>query len=373
MPLIDLNLCVHKILSFDGFGRYIRQMADAMLLSDKFDVHPYLMEQLEWPGTLQNAAGLDHSRLTMFLCPPNWIKKPAPSRTWLLAMHESSKLPEGWAELVNQVEHMIAPCEWVKTVYRESGVTIPISVVNPGVDFNECALLPPVRKGTRPYTFMALGDRGLRKGWSTAYSAFFRAFRADDNVSLIIKSNLNGNTDRILSANRSREGLQGRVRSWTERVANMRDVFAQTDCLVYPAHGEGWGLMNYSGLAVNCDRWAYPLNDWELTPAPGEEDGLPGLWANPSIDEVAERMRFCYENQDDAREKGLRSANWLRENVTWAKSIDRLHEVFTEDDRVRVKRMREFEHPDTRRNVSLQDLKHIRDQQFEKVNSNGLH
>lgn len=385
--MIDINLSIHKALSFDGFGRLIRQLTEAMLLSGKFDVHPYLMEQLEWPGFLQNAAGLDHSRLTMFLCPPNWIKKPAPSRTWLYAMHESTQLPEGWADLVNQVERLVVPCSWCEEVYRGSGVTIPISVVNPGVDFNECALLPPVRKGARPFTFLALGDRGIRKGWWLSYAAFFKAFRKDDHVSLIIKSNLGNGVPDILAANRPYEGLQGRVRVWSERVPNMRDVFAQADCIAYPAHGEGWGLFpreaaacglpviatNYSGLAVNCEQWAYPLNDYELVPAPGEKDGLPGLWAYPSVDELASQMRWVYEHPDDARAKGQQSAAWLRQNVTWERSIDTLHDVFIGNDRETLKQRQALEiPPDTRGSISIQSLKHIRDQQFEKVNGHAL-
>lgn len=328
-----------------------------MLLDGRFDVHPYLMEQLTWPGWMQNAAGLDHSRLTMFLCPPDWIKKPAPSRMILYCMHESSQLPEGWAEMCNTVERLIVPCDWVKTVYKESGVTVPISVVHPGIDFNEVPILPPVRKGTRPFTFMTLGDRGIRKGWDLAYSAFYRAFRKDDNVALIIKSNLNSNVPKIIQANYSSDSLMSKVRSWPERVDNIRDIFSQADCLVYPALGEGWGMFcreaaacglpviatNYSGMAVDLDQWAYPLNDWTLVPAPG--DDLPGLWSHPNVDEIAERMRFIYEHQDEAREKGLQSARWLRQNATWEQSIQSLHDVFTGEDETRKQRLWELDHP----------------------------
>lgn len=387
--MLDINLAIHKALPFDGFGRLIRQLTEAMLLSGKFDVHPYLMEMLEWPGWMQNAAGLDHSRLTLFLCPPDWIEKPAPSRMWLYAMHESSQLPDGWATTVNStVEHLIVPCSWCKTVYRESGVTVPISVVHPGIDFNEVPILPPVRKGTRPYTFLALGDRGMRKGWDLAYAAFFRAFRKDDHVSLIIKSNLNSSVPSILNSSFGTEELIGRVRSWPERVDHVRDIFAQADCLVYPSHGDGWALFpreaaacglpvmatNYSGMAVNLGQWAYPLNDWKLTPAPG--DDLPGLWAYPSIEEIAHQMRWCYEHQDEAREKGLQSAHWLRQHQTWEQSIDTLHQVFMGQQRAVALRRQSFELPAAPGGLSIQELHHIRDQahqQLEKVNGNALH
>lgn len=386
--MIDMNLAVHKIYKFDGFGRLIRQLAHAMLVSGKFDVHVYPMEMLEWDGWLQNSAGLDHSRLTMFLCPPDWIKKPAPSRMWLYCMHESTQLPEGWAAAASIAEQLIVPCEWVREVYRGGGVTVPIAVVHPGVDFDECPVLPPVRKGTRPYTFMALGDRGLRKNWDGVYSAFFRAFRKDDDVSLIIKSNLNQNVPKIIAANRDYETLQGRVRIWPERVDAIRDIFAQADCLVYPSHGDGWALFpreaaacglpviatNYSGMAVDCAQWAYPLNDWQLVPATGEDDGLPGLWAYPSIDEIAERMRWCYEHPEEAREKGRQSACWLRQHATWEQSIDTFYEVFQGQARSGQARRQALEThaPAVATIASLRQIRDEQHTQLEKVNGHGL-
>lgn len=386
--MIDLNLAVHKILPFDGFGRLIRQLTEAMLVSGKFDVHPYPMEMLEWPSVLQTAAGLDHSRLTMFLCPPDWIEKPAPSRMWLYAMHESSQLPDKWAAIVNStVEHLIVPCAWVKEVYQGSGVTVPVSVVHPGIDFTEVPILPRVRKGTRPYTFLTLGDRGMRKGWDLTYSAFFQAFRKDDNVSLIVKSNLNSHVPNILRANTSTEHLIGRVRSWPERVDHIRDIFAQADAFVYPSHGDGWAMMpreaaacglpviatNYSGMAVDLDQWALPLNDWQLVPAPG--DDLPGMWAFPSVEELAERMRWCYLNQEEAHEKGLQAAAWLRAHATWEQSVSTLHEVFIGQARAGQLRRQALKVADTATPISIQTLKEVRDQAhqaLEKVNGHAL-
>lgn len=360
--MIDINFALHKALSYDGFGRLIRQMIEAMLVSGDFDVHPYLMEMLEWPGWMQSAAGLDHSRPTLFLCPPDWIEKPAPSRTWLYAMHESDALPEGWADIVNEnAERLIVPCSWCADVYRDSGTTIPISVVKPGIDFNECSVLPPVRKGTRPYTFLALGDRGIRKGYMLAYAAFFQAFRPDDNVSLIIKSNLTNDLKNSFRISQSFDAISNRVRIWSERVDDIRDIFAQADCVVYPAFGDGWGMFpregaacglpviatNYSGLAVECDQWAYPLNDFTLVPAPGKD--LPGRWAFPNVKELADRMRFCYDHQEDARQKGLQSAHWLRENCTWEQSVAALKEVFESPDREKQHQRQVYEQAETRK------------------------
>ncbi len=150
---------------------------------------------------------------------------------------------------------------------------------------------------------------------------------------------------------------------------------------MFPREAAACGLpviaTNYSGLAVHLDQWAYALDDWELVPAPGESDGLPGLWANPSIDEVAERMRWCYEHQDEARQKGQQGAAWLRANQTWKQSIDTLYEVFQGQTRANEQRRQSVAAQDAQQGgFSIQQFKQLRDEQHlqikDKVSENGL-
>jgi glycosyltransferase involved in cell wall biosynthesis len=113
------------------------------------------------------------------------------------------------------------------------------------------------------------------------------------------------------------------------------------DCFVYPSHGEGFGLQpleamatglpcivtDYSGMSDFLDeRWALPL------PARGEEvaanftrqygrdAGNPDyecVWARIAVDDVCDRMLWCYERRDEAAELGRRAAEMVAAEWTW--------------------------------------------------------
>jgi glycosyltransferase involved in cell wall biosynthesis len=193
---------------------------------------------------------------------------------------------------------------------------------------------------------MALADRGNRKGWDTAYVAFYEAFRADDDVALVIKSRT-PDLLKAFPADGVRDPVSRKMRFWCAEVEHVRDIYAQADCYVFPTCAEGWGsppreaaacglpvlATNYSGTAVGCEHWAIPLNDYFLAdsadlPTPQQ----PGKWARVRSEELAHWMRWCYEHRDDARQKGLQSAAWLRANQTWGHSARALHDLITEID-----------------------------------------
>ena len=81
----------------------------------------------------------------------------------------------------------------------------------------------------------------------------------------------------------------------------------------------------WSGLEVGIDNWAIPLDKFTLGPAQPEE--YNGEWAICDLDEIVEKMRWCYDNQEAARQLALRASAWLRENQTWEHSAAGLVEL----------------------------------------------
>jgi glycosyltransferase involved in cell wall biosynthesis len=123
----------------------------------------------------------------------------------------------------------------------------------------------------------------------------------------------------------------------------MLDVYAQSGLLRVPDRADGrWarglppaaeaaGHKGYPssrrahtvGTEIGLDDWAIPLEKytWRNVPkammAEPFPDGRQAQWATCDVDEVADKMRWCYENQDDARALGLKAAQWLRDHQTW--------------------------------------------------------
>jgi len=206
------------------------------------------------------------------------------------------------------------------------------------VDVDEFPVLDRPVPDHRPYTFLAFGDRGSRKGSDVAYQALFQAFGDSRDVRLIIKTLKVGLphlcTARVKDEFGNTVG-DPRISVWRETNESLADVFAWTDCFVYPTRGEGWGLppreaaamgvpvivTRWSGTEIGIDNWAIPINDVKLV---SSRLRGRGQWAECNVDEVAQHMRWCFDNREEARQNGLKAAQWLRENQTWGHSAQAL-------------------------------------------------
>jgi len=340
---LRINYLMFRMIQHDGYGRYGLAQIKALARAG-VDVYPDHVISLETPGWVQRLRGLDFSRLTVSLMPPNELRA-LPTRQWCSTMYETTQLPVGWSQHINQkAERVIVPCEWCADVFRANGVlkNIPIDVAPGGVDPDEFpVLIERPAHFAQPYTFLTFGDRGSRKGSDKTMQAFYLAFGDNPDVRLVIKTVENELPHLCTARVRDDAGNvigDPRISLWRENAPSLSDVFAFVDCVVNPTRGEGWGSLpreaacsglpvictRWSGTAVGIDHWAIPLDDFKLV---GARIRGGGQWAEPSADEVAEKMRWCYEHQAEARQLGLNAATWLRANQTWAHSATALMEL----------------------------------------------
>jgi len=300
---------------------------------------------------MQQQLGIDWSRLTI-ACLPALYLPGIPGRHWLLTMTEGSEMPDGWVDIINRrnPERVIVPCEANAETFRKGGVKAPIHVIHGGTDPDEFPVIAKSILDThyppRPYAFLALADRGARKGWAEVWQAFYQAFgRPQDtpDVRLLIKVRPNSNdvTDLIARA----ENPDPRVRIWTEDVATMREVYAACDCFCFPSRFEGWGMppreAAMMGLPVIVQQWSgmddghttewaqvLPLGTLERIPTIFEN--IKGDWMKADVGALAKTMRWCYENPAEAREYGANAAAWLRAWQTWDHAAGRLLNLIKE-------------------------------------------
>ncbi len=328
---MKINWVGYKFISQDGYGRYGVNMVRA-LARRGVKVNPMLAQTLyDLPDDLLRMAQVDVSDLSIFLLPPIAVKDYVPPRAWIYTMHEDSKLPASWVATINRFERCIVPCEHNKQVFTESGVTIPINIVHGGTNPDEFPVVPTLYP-ERPYTFMALADRGIRKGWDIVWEAWLKYFKDVPDVRLIIKARP-GMTPSWFTQEAFKDE---RITLWVEDTVDMRQVFERADCIVYPARCDGWGMWwreaammgipalvtNYSGNAVGVHEAAVALEKYRMIVS--ALDYSEGEWAQPDMDEVGEKMRWAYENKGAARAKGRIAAEWLRENQTWDHSARQL-------------------------------------------------
>lgn len=313
-----INWRAREFDNHDGYGRQALNTLRA-LANMGHDVSPLTNEMLALPTWVQRLMGVDWSGITISNVPGFDITS-IPGRQWAFTMCEENAVDPEWVENINDhCERLLVPCQHNLRVFNAAGVAVPIHIVPLGLDPREYAPLP-VSKRKRSYTFLAFADRGSRKGYSTALLAFASAFPASKypDVRLIIKT-------------RAKEMLPAfadtRITHWAEDCPNAVDLFGQADCLVFPSKGEGWGLPpreavalgipaivpRHTGLEVGIGCWATVILEKHAL----EASGIGGEWFNPDWQEVMAAMTWCYEHQEEARQKAIAGGEWLRKEQTW--------------------------------------------------------
>jgi len=290
----------------------------------------------------------------MSCLPPHYLRKlPKHARAphWLLTFTEGSECPDAWADIINEsgVERVIVPCEHNRDAFARGGVVAPISVVPGGTDPFEFPLLQRERKEGAPYTFLALADRGSRKGWDEVYDAFYKAFggktTGQQDVRLIIKCRPEGNAQLEMIAKAT--DLDKRLCIQIEDVDDMREVYAQADCFVIPSRSEGWGMPHreaammgipvitqaYSGMDDEyVYTWASVVRNGHMERIPSEtKNHIKGEWRVCDRDELADVMRQHYENPDVFARAGIVAARCLRANQTWDHSASALLQLLQQE------------------------------------------
>jgi glycosyltransferase involved in cell wall biosynthesis len=279
------------------------------------------------------------------LCVPDWLDSISADQLVSYTMFEASRLPAGWADAINRrAETLLVPCAWCAEVFRDNGVTRPIHVVPWGVDardypFSARASRYSQRNEQRNdmYVFMWSGTPDLRKGWDLTYRAFVMAFGRRSDVRLVMHF---------------RDELPASPRFADENVkviSGLMDTETQlawltaVDCYVFPSRGEGWGsppreaastglpviTTNYGGLAVDIDKWAMPVGvAGTRTAEYGAWDaGQIGDWAEPDIDQLVSRLRWCAEHREAASAFGAGASAWIHANMTWAHAARALDDI----------------------------------------------
>lgn len=272
---------------------------------------------------------------------------------------ETSALHPEWVPLCNSMDAMLVGCDWNVGAFLNSGVTVPVLSNPPGIDSKEF-------EGKEPYKIKGLPDDVFkfysvfqwteRKNPRGLLKAYWNAFRTEDKVALILKTYRGSYEAREVAA----------VKNEIVRLKQMfplpykhppiyfisqmlsRDEIIGThllgDCLVYLSRGEGLGLPHMEAGCVGNPVIAtnlggntmfmqhdnsYPVR-YSWTPV----FGMPWIkwylsnqmWAEPDIGHAINLMRHVYDNQEEAKEKGLRFKDRIETDFNWSTRTNALVE-----------------------------------------------
>lgn len=240
---------------------------------------------------------------------------------------ESTQVPDGWVDVLNQMDATIVASRFVEETLIDCGLDSPLYVEALGISdaftYQERAV-----SDDAPLTFIAIADRGERKGAHIALAAFMRAFAQDDRYRLLIKSTKPLNVARALPPN---------IRVVCEKFddGGMAALYKQAHIMIFPSAGEGFGFpprefaatgglalaTGWSGIADCLPHWGFSIPDYQLVNAwqgHPDHEGL-GQWA--AIDPVllAQKLRWLSEHYHFMREVCARQAAFVHETYQWSR------------------------------------------------------
>jgi glycosyltransferase involved in cell wall biosynthesis len=269
---------------------------------------------------------------------------------------ETTQLPEGWKEQMNQLDWVWATTEWGKKVFIDSGINVPIRVVHEGVDptFNPYASkIPEVVNDN--FRFLSVGKYEKRKGFDVLLSAFSEEFNKDEKVELILQAYnpfIGINVEawqlynyKILYDNNVPQGTKIRFLPFIPSRKHMPSLYISCDAFVSPTRGEGWGLpvceamacgiptivTDYGGVTEFANKeTAYMIEVEKMSEAADPPFIKPyegSMWAEPNKDSLRKHMRYVFEHQEEAKTFGKRAGEHIRKEFSWKKAGEKAWEL----------------------------------------------
>lgn len=267
-----------------------------------------------------------------------WLLTPF-SRNIAITPFETTQIPSSWVARLNFMNAVFVPCAQNVGMMRDSGVTSPIEIIHWGVDTDK--FHPIQRKTERPFTFGHMGALSIRKGTDILVEAFCAAFpKKIKDVRLICKTSNRGYPFAVPGEDRIKIQM-GEV-SYSDL---MDRFFSEINVGVFPTRGEGWGMplteSMATGIPIIATGWSGPMefmdpNDGWLLDYTMEEATVftktvygeeCGQWAKPSFDHLVYLLRYCYEHQDEVKEKGKKAGERMLRDFTWQNKIKMFHDA----------------------------------------------
>lgn len=265
-------------------------------------------------------------------------------RQVIYVMWETTALPIGWADVLNESMAVFTASEFCREVMRTCGVKRPIFVVPHGVDTE---FFPVIERdfNASPLVFLWQGMNFRdRKGSEYVRQAYLELNLQDAWLVEKIYPTISVPGPRFDYHSERRSEIRALL-SPEEYIELLRNCHVSVNSY----RGEGFGLMPLecaaTGMPTILTDWSGPRDyirrgfflpiKYQLSP-PGESyiatspwndftEQFPGQDAIPDIADLKEKMLWCYEHRMEAQALGRRASMYVQEVWNWTEAMKTLH------------------------------------------------
>jgi glycosyltransferase involved in cell wall biosynthesis len=258
---------------------------------------------------------------------------------------EESGFPLEWVDAFNlSLQGMTVMSKHVRKIMLDHGVTVPIEISSLGVDhWQRVEPDKGFQINARSFRFLHVSSCFPRKGADVMLRAYGRAFRASDDVTLVIKTfpNPHNEIHRWLDEARASDPdyPDVLVLEADYTVEQLKALYGQCHALVAPSRAEGFGLPMaeaiLSGLAVITTGWSGQTDfctpdtawviDYTFTRAKTHFGLFASVWAEPDETHLVSLMREVYQLPDLVRKSRISAGlRLLNEKYRWTHAAVRM-------------------------------------------------
>ena len=167
------------------------------------------------------------------------------------SMIESTNIPELWTEILNNFyDLVVVPDQSLVSVYKNSGVKIPIFVIPLGIFIEHLLGVPLKDKPGNPFVFGFTSGFWKRKNHTKLLRAFAKEFGNDPSIKLRLHGRFGPNRNEVeglvKELNLSNLDFYNTPLSGKDYESFMRDI----DCYVAPSSGEGYSIGAREAVAL---------------------------------------------------------------------------------------------------------------------------
>lgn len=243
---------------------------------------------------------------------------------------ETDRVPSSWIPHMRDMDEIWTTSQFVYDVFKECNVNKNILKFNLG--FNHLVFTKVKDIVDRPFTFLSMGAPSTRKNSQIAVDAFLKVRTKYNNIRLIYKTS--GPPDARLRYGQDVQAIYGiEYIDVIEGIVDEHDlasIYRRSDCLIYPTSGEGWGMIPFQSIAMGiptictnataCTEYASLSIPLDYTWSPVTMGGIysgTGNWAEPSLDDLCDKMIYVIENYEKEKQRALEASDYLHANYKW--------------------------------------------------------